>query len=530
MDSLQISRPRLITVCLVCRAKRKKCDKTRPQCGECARSGADCVYSTRERDLQTGRVFLGEEENPVGNGITAPQVFNSEMQDYQATTINDSTTYDETIPETVLLPSDHIAIQRGSRIRNISKTFWGFVNGQVSQSIRPQEDNSWVVLTVIQERLSNSVLFDEDKRPADMPPSHISSSSLAKVLHALPTKPVSNALFQAFLVSVYPIHPLVDIPAFQSEYDAFWEWAAIGSLLPPAKLIEDPTFTCLLFAILYSGASVTPTSTWQDSSSPLATIECGTTIVELNEACSGSLNACQHTAHPTINTLVASLLAHQFSSQETPLERTIFISTTIRLGQSMGLHRLSEVPGAGSSRNYRNRIWSHIMWLDVQSSIASGLPTCYHSITTPTKDRSMGNLVSLYAHGRYETARQQTMLLSKVQPDPTLESDDGYRINSLSIQVFLHNLREHISLLDRLIDQIPAPQAKQEDLINFWANASPQTHAFLYEDGRNDANVFSICVKIMLSLLKLESVITLQKLFLGPPESTSTHRFWSWYV
>lgn len=378
--------------------------------------------------------------------------------------------------------------------------------------------------------MSEAILFEEEKRPADLPPSHISSVSLAKVLGSLPTKPVCDAIFRTFLVSVYPIHPLVDIPTFQSDCDAFWEWAAAGSLIPPAKLIEDPSFTCLLFAVLYSGASVTPISTWQDSSSPLATIERKTTIEQLSAACSGSLSACQHTAHPTINTLVASILVNQFSNEETPLQRALFVSTAVRLAQSMGLHRLCEVPRAGSARDYRNRIWSHIIWLDVQSSIASGLPTCYHSRLVPTGNGSIGRLASLYAHGRYETARQQSLLISSVQSDPTLESDKGYEVTSLSIQVLLKNTKEHISLLDGIIDQLPAHQAEQDDLINLWANVSPQAHAFLYEDDRSEANVFSTWVKIMLSLLKLESIITLQKLFLGPPESTSAHKFWSWYV
>lgn len=126
-----LTKPRLITVCLVCRDKRTRCDKAKPTCQECRRRGTNCTYSTRSRNVQTGRVSRGAEETPKRSETSESDPQPSWYQ--EEITKNGSAMYDHASLETVFLPSDHLTLQRGSQIRNITKTFWGFVNNQVGQ-------------------------------------------------------------------------------------------------------------------------------------------------------------------------------------------------------------------------------------------------------------------------------------------------------------------------------------------------------------------------------------------------------------
>lgn len=110
-----------------------------------------CIYNTGARDPCTGRVQKATEGDSVPQEATsyereAPDVTNQRLrlnQDSQRRRgVSDSwdthgtTGSDETL-ETLLketihaLPSDYFSVQRGSRFRYISKTFWGFMNGNV---------------------------------------------------------------------------------------------------------------------------------------------------------------------------------------------------------------------------------------------------------------------------------------------------------------------------------------------------------------------------------------------------------------
>ena len=106
----------------------------------------------------------------------------------------------------------------------------------------------------------------------------------------------------------------------------------------PQKFIDDPTFFCLLFAILYCGASAAPEAHW---TSDMLQGECKDTILkQLKAAYTASLSQSFHLEHPTINTLVSMLLTGPFiNPPHESMQSLVSISTTVRIAQSMGLHR-----------------------------------------------------------------------------------------------------------------------------------------------------------------------------------------------
>lgn len=154
--SYPIKRPRLALSCFVCRRRKVRCGKEQPQCNNCVRMDEACIYNTRARDPCTGRVQRATEEDSVSQEATsyereAPDVTNQQLKLDQGSQrnrgVSDSwdphgktgseETLESQLKETIYaLPSDDLYMQRGSRIRYIRRTFWGFMNGNVRYNDR----------------------------------------------------------------------------------------------------------------------------------------------------------------------------------------------------------------------------------------------------------------------------------------------------------------------------------------------------------------------------------------------------------
>ncbi|KAJ5289929.1 Cytochrome P450 [Penicillium atrosanguineum] len=516
MTSRPVKRPRLALSCLVCSRRKVRCGREQPHCSNCHRLGETCVYNTGTRDPGTGRVLRAGELEEGNSGESSI----SNLPEFRDNPQPKAPSEQESSPDTVVLPSNYLSTQHDSQLRYVGKSFWGFVNGQ--------------------EHLNDSFFFENDY-PADIPPPHVSVTSLVQCLHLLPTKLASNALVQAFIFGVYPIFPLISLQIFQSECESFWRcFDADGLMAPPSSLVQDPTFTCLHFAVLFAGASVATESACNVPE--LKNHERKGMMDLLEKACHDSLTACKYTEHPTLNTLAASLLVHHFTKHE-PLGDAIFIAATVRLAQSMGLHREVEHEVKNPLiREYRRRIWWHIVWFDVQTSLSTGLPTCCGNNLegTPMIDQFILKIqeTSQFAErqsetmklavGRYEIARLQNRIIHQLQ--------DSRQVSENTITELVFATVE----LQRLInDQIPQLldmgssvdmtfQNTHRERFDDMKNATPQSNPEYYDDHMEN-NVIAWWADMTLALLRSEAILTLQKPLLSPPNSQSPSSQASWH-
>jgi hypothetical protein len=121
MSSYTVRRPRLALSCVVCRRRKVKCGKEKPECHNCQRMGENCAYDTGIRDTETGRVLRATEAEDYPPPQIAPEDQNFNVQEKPSA------------ENQISLAPDYLSLQRGARVRHIGRTFWGFVNGQVSQ-------------------------------------------------------------------------------------------------------------------------------------------------------------------------------------------------------------------------------------------------------------------------------------------------------------------------------------------------------------------------------------------------------------
>jgi hypothetical protein len=169
------------------------------------------------------------------------------------------------------------------------------------------------------------------------------------------------------------------MPSFTDEYNDYWKWITIilaGSFaFPNLKHLDDPTFMCLFFSVIYCGAATASSSIWKATT--LKDVKKEDIVAQLHQSFLECQRICQHTRHPTQNTLAASLLAHECSTPERDgAHDQDFIYKVLRIAQGMGLHRDGTLFSLDPiSIEIRRRIWWHIIWLDVRISIQTGLPT-----------------------------------------------------------------------------------------------------------------------------------------------------------
>ncbi|KAL4877842.1 hypothetical protein BJY04DRAFT_221809 [Aspergillus karnatakaensis] len=285
-----IKRPRPTFNCLVCRDRKVRCGRERPECANCKKSGRECVY-------QPASVPATEARNHP-------------------------------------------------RTRKFSGTLFG------PSSI-----------------LDASVGDNEES----LLPPHIDFLAQASVLKSLPDKGICDALVEVFFDSIYSIYPMIDRQDFQRWYADFWKWCSekTQSAIIPPTLLEDITGNCVLVAVLFAGASAAPESIWEQPY--LARNDKEALMNDFRSSLVKSLSACDHLEHPTTSTIIAELIADPFMGRQLDSPSNgLFVSRISCLAQRLGLHQ--HVTASNLKAWQHKHIWQHIVWLDVQYSVSTGLP------------------------------------------------------------------------------------------------------------------------------------------------------------
>ncbi|KAJ5306022.1 hypothetical protein N7508_005037 [Penicillium antarcticum] len=565
MNQQPIKRPRLALSCVVCRRRKVRCGREHPECANCTRMNETCVYNTGVRDELTGRVqhvSLDDQSSNTNSrptnhrsmpdtgvwpGTQAPGILGtpgSEVESPNASPLDPrpgystnrgassdhnrrpstaaknapnanfnpfATSEPSSAHRPVPICNDHLSLEQSGRSRFIGRAFWGSIAGKV-QALKL----IWCRDADRDCETQSDDFFKSCRVPHEMD-SYASAAKVFSLLKTLPTRPVSNALLEVFFIAVWPICPLVDRFSLQKDYDDFWDWCGRNDeALPSQKFIDDPTFFCLLFAILYCGASAAPEAHW---GSVQLQNECKDTILQqLKTNYTASLSQSRHLEHPTINTLVSALLIGPFvDKHHEPMQNLVSISTTVRIAQSMGLHREATWSALNhEAQETRRRIWWHIVWLDLQSSVSTGLPPCCGSdaldgvsvVASGVNDGAIISsevldLTSLFVIGRSESTRLQWNIVFHLQ---SLQEMTTNKLSDLAMDA-----KRLEQTLDTLIGRI-----------------STQT----VMEGTSQSTDFTRWTRAMLTLMQLETAILLHKPVLVSPidKDSNSKKLWTRYT
>lgn len=178
----------------------------------------------------------------------------------------------------------------------------------------------------------------------------------------MPSRETCRPFFENFIFSVHPIIPLCHIRTLRNEYDNFW------TQLSPSYSAESLT---LILAVLYTGAA----------NSPVVDVESCSTLLGFWEKIFRTIDFAAYHArniNASLQILQSYIIVNTFkASHLAPYSAFGFLPQTVRFAQSLRLH-VDKKTGDSIDIEIRRRIWWHLLFLDVESTIATGLPPIIH--------------------------------------------------------------------------------------------------------------------------------------------------------
>lgn len=216
------------------------------------------------------------------------------------------------------------------------------------------------------EWLQNSLLFSPGESPS-------SKDRLIEpeMLEHMPTKRQSHVLYKGFMSGVHAISPVIHPPTVLKLYNSFWDWYDYRSY--SGEPCPDPSFIPLLYAIWYGGSVTVSMRTIHSEFNVSSRSALSKTF---NEEATRWLDKIRFPRSASLQGLAAYLLVQTIlSKEEEPLTSSLFISLSMRVAQTMGLHRDPGKFGIEPCEaECRRRLWWHIVHMDGVVAMSSGLP------------------------------------------------------------------------------------------------------------------------------------------------------------
>lgn len=241
------------------------------------------------------------------------------------------------------------------------------------------------------------------------------------VLDTLPAAQVCHTYFQSFLESVHPIIPVCHIPTLEQKYSTFRQ------NLKADSSIES---LALMLAVLYTGGA---------NSNPNHT-ELAAPFLTLYDTIFGSLDFASYqtrNASSSTQLLQAYIIMHTFqASYLAPFSAYGFLPLAIRFAQSLRLHTQPKNWGVVELEVGR-RIWWHLVFTDIESTIATGLPpiiypssyttelpSLYHDPTLDSKSTVAFSPMMVAVRGHFQWAHRMQIWFESL---PSKDEVSGFK-------------------------------------------------------------------------------------------------------
>ena len=193
------------------------------------------------------------------------------------------------------------------------------------------------------------------------------NQDLIDIMQSLPPHDDCWRLFQAFKFRVHPIVPILHLPTLERMILDFWKGF-------PFSMHGDTI--ALLLAVTYCGLVSLADERYFDLSK---------TLYDSYERLMRSYEFPADFTKSTLPRLQSYVLVNTCrASQTEPIASFGFLPSTVRVAQALKLHVEGKSDGLINSELHR-RLWWHLIYLDVESSLLSGLPNLIHEDDYTTK-------------------------------------------------------------------------------------------------------------------------------------------------
>lgn len=218
----------------------------------------------------------------------------------------------------------------------------------------------------------------------------------------LPPREVCQLFFEGFLQRIHPIIPVCHVPTLKREYADF-----MSNLSPDSSAKT----LALVLAVLYTGAA---TSGPVNKSYSDAIYEIYERIFSLVDFASYHVR----NTPASIRFLQSYIIMDTFrASQFAPFFAFGSLPQAIRFAQSLRLH-LDQKKGSPVEIEVKRRIWWHLVFIDIESTIATGLPPIIHrtgyttQLTSLAKDDALSSVTEI---GHSPQPREFSLMMIAMQ-------------------------------------------------------------------------------------------------------------------
>lgn len=211
------------------------------------------------------------------------------------------------------------------------------------------------------------ILKDFDRQMSQLHLGSNVSQDLIDIMQSLPPHDDCWRLFQAFKFRVHPVVPILHLPTLERMILDFWKGF-------PFAMHGDTI--ALLLAVTYCGLVSLADERYFDLSKALYS-----SFERLMKAYDFPADFTKSTL-PLLQSYV--LVNTCRASQTEPIVSFGSLPSTVRVAQALKLHVERKSDGAINSELHR-RLWWHLIYLDVEASLFSGLPNLIHEDDYTTK-------------------------------------------------------------------------------------------------------------------------------------------------
>ncbi|RDL30002.1 uncharacterized protein BP5553_10629 [Venustampulla echinocandica] len=414
---------------------------------------------------------------------------------------------------------------QGPSHRYVGSSFWALSNTRVPDCDR--------LLEAQQARLYSKEFGDGSR------------AGFVKLLQSLPSKKLCDVLLRSFLLGVRPLLPLVHGPTLQAEYDTFWVRYNNDELRNQARNdLTDGSFLCLLWSVLYCGAVAASPSLLAEAS--IHVHHSSALLLHLRTKLEECLTLCKYAKLPTLNGLIASILARECDPEvDEILTAPAFVTQVMQAAMTLGLHSeeviimaYGEVEG-----EIARRVWYHIIYLEVLATLTSGsslshssseesyttkIPQEFHDISIglgraildTSNQYAQSSSAMLLAIGRFEMTRVMRKIVEQCYNHRIPAKED------------LRNLIAELELFQRKIDVLIGRlqvrgTPEHGHISTQLLTADPLIHKWLYQDNPHEETVFNAYARIGLYMTKHHVLIFFNRQFLSGPDDHQTSTIWN---
>lgn len=302
------------------------------------------------------------------------------------------------------------------------------------------------------------ILRNFDRQMSQLSLSANANHELIGIMQSLPPHEECWRLYQAFKLRVHPVVPIIHLPTLESLILEFWNDF-------PFTMHGDTL--ALLLAVTYCGLISLGDDQYPDLSDSLYS-----SYEKLIQSYDFPTDFSKSTL-PRLQSYV--LVGTCRASQTEPIASFGFLPSTVRIAQALKLHIESKSENP-IDLEIRRRLWWHLIYLDVEASLPSGLPNLIHSddytteMPSEIRDDAIGEVsvhhkenikspMMIAMNSRYHWALQMRKWRKRPPKDDELQRFEK-KINDLqfSIPDTTHNNgpRVYVSLqIDRAVCSSP---------------------------------------------------------------------------